>query len=302
MTAQEQDALRKPDQRRISPERVLDSPNTVGIRRAIVTFAVAVGVRQWQQREAGERSKKYAMIIHNHTQKAAHAWQDQVMTWIFGAVIKAAENKPEILRPLFDDAFNDLEASVKADGGRMPGREEAFDTFIDALQSDDVVVERVNSDRDVEPLLDKKAALELRTPYDIFVGGNILDRGITIPNLISFYDGRSPKTMQADTVLQHPRMYGNRDRRDFAVTRFYTSRAVFDRLYTISDFENALRKAFETGAHDRGVIFIQSDAAKRVRPCAPNKILLSEVITVSESSMLLPTDFQTRAGSAMAMI
>jgi hypothetical protein len=298
----EQDALRKPDQRRISPDRVLDSPNTVGIRRAIITFVAAVGVRRWQQTEGGEKLKKYAMIIHNDTQKAAHAWQDQVMNWIFDAIIKAAENQPARLRPLFDEAFDDLETSVKADSGRMPTRDEAFDSFIDALQSDDIVVERVNSDRDVMNLLDDKAELKLRTPYNIFVGGNILDRGITIPNLIGFYYGRNPKTMQADTVLQHSRMYGNRDRRDLAVTRFYTSRAVYDRLYTINEFENTLRRAFEDGAHDQGVVFIQTDAARRVRACAPNKVLLSDVVSVSESSMLLPSDFQTRAGSAMAAI
>jgi hypothetical protein len=300
---QEQDALRKPDQRRISPDRVLDSPNTVGIRRAIITFVAAVGVRQWQQREAGEKPQKYAMIIHNDTQKAAHAWQDQVIDWIFDAVIKAAEHRPDSLRPLFEDAFNDLEGSVKADGGRMPDRQEAFDIFIDALQSDDVVVERVNSDaKNMMALLDHKSELKLRTPYNIFVGGNILDRGITIPNLISFYYGRNPKTMQADTVLQHSRMYGNRNRRDLAVTRFYTSRAVYDRLYTINEFENTLREAFESGAHDQGVVFIQTDSARRVRACAPNKVLLSNIVSVSGSSMLLPSDFQTRGGTAMATV
>ena len=302
VSPQEQDALRKPDQRRISPERVLDSPNTAGLRRAIVTFIVAVAIRQWQQREEGEKKKKYSMIIHNDTQKAAHAWQDQVIDWIFEAIVKAAEEKPDSLRPLYDAAYADLDASVTADGGRMPSRDEAFDFFIDALQSDDVVVERVNSDADVMNLLDQKAELKLRTPYNIFVGGNILDRGITIPNLIAFYYGRNPRTMQADTVLQHSRMYGNRDRRDLAVTRLYTSRAVYDRLYSINNVENTLRNAFETGAHDRGVVFIQANGASGVRPCAPNKVLKSNVIAVSESSMLLPTDFQTRGGTKMASI
>src|SRR6201999_2356440 len=106
-----------------------------------------------------------------------------------------------------------------------------------------------NSDQVVLNLLDEKSELRLRTPYNIFIGGNILDRGITIPNLIAFYYGRNPKTMQADTVLQHSRMYGSRDLRDLAVTRFYTSRGVYDRLYTINEFENALRNAFESGAH-----------------------------------------------------
>jgi len=87
---------------------------------------------------------------------------------------------------------------------------------------------------------------EAENAFHIFVGGNILDRGITIPNLIAFYYGRNPRTMQADTVLQHSRMYGNRDRRDLAVTRFFTSRDVYDRLYTINSFE----KCFTTGIRE----------------------------------------------------
>lgn len=70
----------------------------------------------------------------------------------------------------------------------------------------------------------------------------------------------------------------------------------------INEFEDALRTAFLSGAHDQGVIFIQPDVSWRVRACAPNKVLLSDVVAVSESSMLLPTDFQTRGGSAMATI
>lgn len=302
VSPQEQDALRRPDHRRIGADRVLDTPNTVGIRRAIVTFIASVGVRRWQQAEAGERVQKYSMIIHNDTQKAAHAWQDQVLNWIFDAIIKAAADTPATLRPLFDDAYDDLNASVTADGGKMPSRDIAFATFLEALRSDEIVVERVNSDADVLALLDQKAELKLRTPYNVYVGGNILDRGITIPNLIAFYYGRNPKTMQADTVLQHSRMYGNRNRRDLAVTRFYTSRGVYDRLYMINQFENTLRNAFLNGAHDQGVVFIQSDASRRIRPCAPNKVLLSDVVAVSENSMLLPTDFQTRGGNAMAAI
>lgn len=302
VSEQEQDALRKPDHRRINQDRVLDSPNTEGIRRAITTFVVACGIRQWQQRELGEKEKKYSMVIHNDVQKAAHAWQDQVIDWIFQGIIDAAGSNPESLRPMFDIAFNDLKKSVSDHGGALPSNGEAFDIFIDALQNDDVVVEKVNSDHDVMALLDHKAELRLRTPYNIFVGGNILDRGITIPNLIAFYYGRNPRTMQADTVLQHSRMYGNRPREDLAVTRLYTSRAVFDRLYTINKFENALRNAFESGAHDQGVVFIQTDATRRVKPCAPNKLLLSNIVAVSSDEMLLPSDFQTAAGNRMAKI
>lgn len=299
---QEQNALRKPDQRRISPINVLDSPNTYGLRVAITTFIVATGIRQWQQRELGKKEKKYSMVIHNDVSRTAHAWQSQVIDWIGEAIRNAAEHNPSILQPLFDHAYDDLSQSVSANGGDLPPRNEAFDIFIDALQSDDVVVEKVNSDNDVMALLDDKAELRLRTPYNIFVGGNILDRGITIPNLIAFYYGRNPRTMQADTVLQHSRMYGNRERDDLATTRMYTSRAVFDRLYTINCFENALRTAFESGAHDQGVVFIQADSSRRIKACAPNKVLLSNVVTVSPQTMLLPSDFQTIGGARMTVL
>ncbi|MCB9982112.1 MAG: hypothetical protein H6861_00335 [Rhodospirillales bacterium] len=300
VSEQEQDALRRMDRRRITKENVLEGPNTIGLRRAITTFVVAANVRRWQQLEAGDKEKKYSMIIHNDTQKSAHAWQDQVIEWVFLAIRDASHDSPQKLRPLFDQAYDDLSASVIADNAEMPPREEAFELFLNALQNDDVVVAKVNSDEDVMALLDDKAELKLRTPYNIFVGGNILDRGITIPNLIAFYYGRNPKTMQADTVLQHSRMYGNREWGDLLVTRFYTSRGVYNRLHAINRVENALRRAFSSGAHDRGVVFIQSDPSTRVRACAPNKVLLSDTVSVSSDGMFLPSGFMTRGGVHMA--
>jgi hypothetical protein len=295
----EQDALRKPDQRRIKADNVLESPNTVGLVRAIITFILGTCIRRWQQEEVGEKKSKYAMIIHNDTQKSAHTWQNQIIEWVCEAITQTASKAPRRLNSLFDAAYLDLSSSVLLNNGRLPSKDTAFHMFIEALRSDDVVRETVNSDKDVLALLDNKAELKLRTPFNIFVGGNILDRGITIPNLIAFYYGRNPKTMQADTVLQHSRMYGNRDRRDLAVTRFYTSQDVYDRLYSVNAFENALREAFEDGTHDQGVIFIQSDTGGRVRPCAPNKVLLSNVIAMKPNGLFLPTGFKTRGGPDM---
>lgn len=296
---QEQDALRRADRRRISKERVLETLNTVGLRRAIITFILGSCIRRWQQREVGERPQKYAMIIHNDTQKAAQKWQAEVVGWIFEAILATALKKPASLQELFDVAYSDLAASVALEAGRVPERTAAFDMFIDTLKGDEVVLEVVNSDNDVMALLDEKAELKLRTGFNIFVGGNILDRGITIPKLISFYYGRNPKKMQADTVLQHSRMYGNRHPQDMLVTRFFTSQAVYDRLETINTFENTLRNAFQNGAHDKGVVFLQADAQNAVRPCAPNKILLSDVVAMDPNGALLPSNFVTKTGQEM---
>jgi hypothetical protein len=78
----------------------------------------------------------------------------------------------------------------------------------EALIQEMVVVSTVNSDKDVEELLDSTGQLQLRTPMNIFIGGQILDRGITIGNLTGFFYDRNPKSFQQDTVLQHSRMYG----------------------------------------------------------------------------------------------
>ena len=53
----EQDALRRPDQRRIRQERVLDSPNTRGLVRAIMTFVLAACLRRWQQADAERKCR-----------------------------------------------------------------------------------------------------------------------------------------------------------------------------------------------------------------------------------------------------
>jgi hypothetical protein len=63
----------------------------------------------------------------------------------------------------------------------------------------------------------------------------------------------------------------------------------------IHRLETALREAFESGAHDAGVVFIQNDPLGRIVPCSPSKISLSDVVAVRPNEMLLPTDFDTIA-------
>src|SRR5271166_306145 len=300
VSLEEQNALRSNDRRRIKASNVLETPNAAGLTRAVVTFVLAACVRQWQQREALERRTKYAMVIHNDTQKAAHSWQHSVVEWITQAITSAVEVAPTSLDQVFGVAYQDLSRSVAASGGQMPDIESAFEMFTEAFQGDEVVRETVNSDQDVLALLDDKAELRLRTSFNIFIGGSILDRGITIPNLISFYYGRNPQTTQADTVLQHSRMYGNRSRADVAVTRLYTSPAVYGRMYTINSFETTLREAFEKGAHDQGVVFIRADGSGRVRPCGPDKLLLSDLVAVRPGGFYLPTGFLTKGAHVLS--
>jgi hypothetical protein len=245
---------------------------------------------EWSGDLAGLQ-KRYAMIGHVETSRTAHAWQSTVVSERIDALQEAIKLKDPIFYALADAAIEDVSRSLKAEGLFLPSRDTIAAGVLDYFKKGAVATEKVNSDNDVQKLLDDNAELKLRTPCNVFIGGQILDRGITVPNLISFYYGRSPKRMQQDTVLQHARMYGARARADLAVTRFYATAHNYLALRSIHEFGTALRYAFETGAHDRGVAFVLKDQTNRVIPCAPNKILVSDIVALRPGSAYLPVGF-----------
>ena len=187
----------------------------------------------------------------------------------------------------------DLKRSIELEGLSLPSFDDVMKAVVESLDSGQLMTTKVNSDNDVKKLLADDGQLKLRTPFNIFIGGQILDRGITINNLIGFYYGRNPNRFQQDTVLQHSRMYGARPTEDLAVTRFYAPQHVYQIMKRIHEFDAALREAFESGAHDGGVYFIQKDATNRLIPCSPNKLLFSDVVSIRPGRRLVLSGFQT---------
>ena len=292
-------ALKKEDRRRVKQHEILETEKISALRHALITFVAAGCIRRLQQVKAGERPKKFSMIVHVETSRKAHEWQHVVVAEILQALREAANTDDAIFSQLLTASVEDLIRSVLAAGFSVPTRSEIYAEARQAFLKGAVVTEKVNTDNNVMALLDENAELKLRTPFNVFIGGQILDRGITVPNLIGFYYGRSPKKMQQDTVLQHARMYGNRPRADLAVTRFYTTAGNFSALKRIHEFDTALREAFANGAHDRGVAFIQRDASNRVIPCAPSKILASTITTLRPGRAHLPVGFQTKSRTSI---
>ncbi|GAG95362.1 unnamed protein product [marine sediment metagenome] len=178
------------------------------LRSAIIRFIVGACIRRIQQRKQGEREKKYSFVVHTERQKDSHAWQERVVTAIRDSLIRSANTNANLLIRLIEDAYNDLSKSVGLLGKSVPNIGEVTNEVIQALKEDSLIIIVVNSDKEAAQLLDDKGQLKLTTPMNIFIGGQILDRGITIENLIGFYYGRRPKKYQQDTVLQHSRMFG----------------------------------------------------------------------------------------------
>jgi hypothetical protein len=289
----ERDALKKEDRRRLQIDRVLTENNATTLRTAIVNFLVGGAIRRLQQRAVGQRPQKYSFLFHTEQSRSSHEWQETVAGAIKDALVDQARADSPLFNELIRSAYIDLRRSIELEGMSLPSIEQVTKAVVEALETEQLMITKVNSDTDVNKLLADNGQLKLRTPFNMFIGGQILDRGITIANLIGFYYGRNPNRFQQDTVLQHSRMYGARPTADLAVTRFYAPQHVYQIMKRIHEFDAALREAFESGAHDQGVYFIQKDPSNRLIACSPNKLLFSDVVSIRPGRRLVITGFDT---------
>lgn len=290
--AQELRLLHHQDRRRFRIEECLTSDAIPMLRAAICNFIVGGCIRRLQDQQKGQTEKKFSFLFHTEAGKASHAWQEQIVIEVNEKLTESASTNPLLLRQLFTEAYVDLSDSIKVLNHYLPPIEDVLREALGALQQGWLMITKVNSEKQVEDLLDEEGQLRLRTPLNIFIGGQILDRGITIANLIGFFYGRQPNVFQQDTVLQYSRMFGFRPIEDISVTRFYTEPRIYDAMRRIHESDVALRETFQQQP-DQPVVFIQRDNQGRVIQCSPNKILASNTTTLRPFKRILPIGFQT---------
>ncbi|MDQ1910552.1 Z1 domain-containing protein [Paenibacillus sp. GD4] len=80
-----------------------------------------------------------------------------------------------------------------------------------------------------------------KAKFLFIIGGNKLGRGLTIPRLLTTYYGRYTSAPKIDTISQHARMCGYREK-DLDVTRVFVTEEIADWLRVISDHDKAQRK------------------------------------------------------------
>ncbi|MGL5576972.1 MAG: Z1 domain-containing protein [Sarcina sp.] len=286
--------LKSSDRRKFKEEEVLTSDKVSGLRTAIINFIMAGCIRIIQNGgNIRGKKNKFSFIIHTEISKAAHNRQENIITELIERLeIAEKENNP-ILDRYIEEGYAHLKESVEAHGFEMPDFFGIAEKVKEAIRDQWISRAIVNSENDINTLLADDGQLRLRTPLNIFIGGQILDRGITINNLIGFYYGRAPQKMQQDTVLQHSRMYGYRGEKDLAVTRFYTTSDLYARMAKINEFDSKLREDFENGNFNSGVIFISRDNQGRIIPCSPQKIKISNTQVLKGGKTTTPVGFQT---------
>jgi len=302
VTLTELSILRKEDRRRFLIEECLTSNAIETLRSAICNFVVGGCIRRLQYRATEVPPKKFSFLVHTEAARAAHAWQEQVVIALKDKLAESVQHDPALLRQLLTRSYEDLQASIAIMNHHLPPLDDVLNEAFTALGTAGwLMITKVNSEKQVEELLDEDGQLRLRTPLNIFIGGQILDRGITIANLIGFFYGRRPQVYQQDTVLQHSRMFGFRPIEDLTVTRFYTAPAIHGAMHRMHESDSALRQAIEQNP-DGPIVFIRRDDSGRVVPCSPNKISASQTTTLRQFKRLLPVGFQTDYKTRVAPI
>ena len=286
--------LKKPDKRSFKLDDVLTAKAIEGYRTALVNFIVGGCIQRINGVRAGGKPKKlrYSFLLHSEPGKKAHDWQEELTESIFSKLEAAAKTNSSDFVSLVTQAHTDFSRSLSLAAQPIPALDEVLLAVAGALRDQqDVTITKVNSDDDVAALLDSIGQLKLRSPLNVFLGGQVLDRGVTLAGLLGFYYGRRPNKFQQDTVLQHSRMYGYR-RPDLAVTRFYTSKAIRFAMAQMEEFDASLRAAIDAGG-DRAVQFIRKAEDGSIVPCSPNKILVATTQTLRPYKRILPIGFQT---------
>ncbi len=146
-------------------------------------------------------------------------------------------------------------------------KDTSFDSLLETIGffSPGITVKLINGETDED--------VAVKSPYNLFVGGNKLGRGVTIKNLLVSYYGRNPKKPQADTVLQHARMYGYR-RKDIGLLRLFLPRELHVVFRAINKMERGLRTLIAQNPTEefRGVYVESGLSPTRKNVLAPGAI------------------------------
>lgn len=196
-----------------------------GLKQALCTFLVATSAKVLERPTDG-----FAFLCHVSMAKRDHNYivtlidafkEDTIRTFLKPTSAKYAA----MLKDL-KDAYDDLATTEQA----LP----TFDKIVEQIKFyiNGANIKLINASSNTEITLD--------SVFNLFVGGNKLGRGVTIKNLLVSYYGRNPKTPNADTVLQHARMYGYREK-DINVTRLFLPQRLADHFTSIHQMEVSLR-------------------------------------------------------------
>jgi hypothetical protein len=203
------------------PVPTLELPKS--LLKALDTFMVGATFKR-----TNEADQNCAFLCHVSTKTSDHKHIVDLLRKYKTDLAAGVKAKNQAIIRRLQAAYDDLASTHEG------LRAVKFDSLLEAIGffSPGITVKLVNGETDED--------VAVESPYNLFVGGNKLGRGVTIKNLLVSYYGRHPKRPQADTVLQHARMYGYR-RKDIGLLRLFLPPQLHAVFKAINKMERGLR-------------------------------------------------------------
>lgn len=236
------------------PTPTLEIPKS--LLTALDTFMIGATYKRTK-----EADQNCAFLCHVSTRTADHKHIVDLLRKYKKELAAGVNAKKDAIIKRLKSAYDSLAAT------HTGLQDSKFDVLLDAIGffSPGITVKLVNGETDED--------VAIKSPYNLFVGGNKLGRGVTIKNLLVSYYGRHPKKPQADTVLQHARMYGYR-RKDIGLLRLFLPRELHIVFKAINKMERGLREliARQPTEQFRGVYVESGLSPTRRNVLAPGSI------------------------------
>lgn len=178
----------------------LQGPGSVDdAKRALARFCVTVAYLNLTAAQTGEREKNYSFLVHTSGKTDDHdADRDTV------------EKTMNVLVGRTGPQFNAFVGMLHAESQSLYPQSDAdaLTTYVVANASRNATVVLNQTTR--KATAGSNRAIP-RCPFTIIIGGNIVSRGVTFPNLLAMFFTRNVKTkLQQDTYIQRARMFGSR--------------------------------------------------------------------------------------------
>jgi len=165
-------------------------------REALVRFLVTAAYLNLYENKTEEN---YTMLVHTSGKKKDHEADRGMIEKSVYALIDSEGKEFSALVKQVHDAAERLYPTADPDALTGYVVENASRTTLTVL----------NSERDRKALGDNATAPS--SPFTVIIGGNIVSRGVTFPNLLSLFFTRNVKhRLQQDTYIQRARMFGSR--------------------------------------------------------------------------------------------
>jgi hypothetical protein len=187
-----------PLNKKVSYRRTLltQGASSAEARAALVRFLVTVA---YLNSHVNGKEQNYTMLVHTSGKRQDHETDRVMIEQSVQALINTEGDDFGALVTQVHQAAKDLYPDADADL--------LTEYVISNASRSDLRV--LNSERDRKALGDN--ATEPSSPFTIIIGGNIISRGVTFPNLLSMFFTRNVKSkLQQDTYIQRARMFGAR--------------------------------------------------------------------------------------------